>query len=815
MRILYCNKYNFRFSGTEAYLFDTMELMRDRGHQVALFSMADPRGQSTPYDSQLAPQVDFKEDRGLLAKSRLAVHAIYSVHARKKIREMIEAFRPEVAHVRNIYHHLSPSILCELKARGVPVLYHLNDLKLLCPAYNMVSSGGVACDNACRGGRFWHVIANGCYSGGRACAAVLAAEAYFHRWLRTYERCVDLLLAPSEFVKHMLVANGWGESQVRVLRHFQQLPQNPALHPGPDAPILYFGRLSAEKGVADLIAAVSEIPQIQLIIAGEGPQRSELEKKTSALGLANVQFLGQVSESILGELIARSQFTVFPSRAYETLGKSILESFAQSRAVVASDLGSRRELLCDGKTGLLYPSGNVAELSATIKFLCEQQQLCVSMGQAGRELVQQRHYPEHHALELEKTYRELIERRKHVGGLRLVSAQIAPQRGPTEIQPLRIAYIGGRGVIGKYSGIETFYEEAGKRLAAMGHEVTIYCRTYFTPSTTAWNGIHIVRLPTIWTKHLDTLVHTLLSTVHACFSHYDIVHFHTLGPALFVFLPRIFGKKTMVTVQGLDWKRRKWGWFARSVLKAGEWAAATMPNKTIVVSHTLQNHFRARYSVDCTYVPNGTELRDRSACPSLEQFGLSARQYVLFLGRFSPEKNCDLLIEAFEKTQTSMKLVLAGGSSHTDGYVLALRKHEGNRIKILEWLSGETLQAVLTNAALFVLPSEMEGLSLALLEGMGAGLCVLASDTPENREVVGDCGFTFRAGDIDDLQHMLALLLHDSALRDIMGRKARARVEANYLWDDIATQIEATYLDVVGRRKTLVPQEVASYEKVA
>src|SRR5205814_118526 len=141
MRILYCNKYNFRFSGTEAYLFEAMDLMRSRGHEVALFSMTDERGAATAYDQYFVPRTDFKRQRGLVAKSRLALQAIYSVEARKRIRRVIEEFKPEVAHVRNIYHHLSPSILWELKSQSIPVLYHVNDFKLICPSYNLVSSG--------------------------------------------------------------------------------------------------------------------------------------------------------------------------------------------------------------------------------------------------------------------------------------------------------------------------------------------------------------------------------------------------------------------------------------------------------------------------------------------------------------------------------------------------------------------------------------------------------------------------------------------------------------------------------------------------
>src|SRR5436305_2998937 len=305
--------------------------------------------------------------------------------------------------------------------------------------------------------------------------------------------------------------------------------------------------------------------------------------------------------------------------------------------------------------------------------------------------------------------------------------------------------------------------------------------------------MRIVRLPTVRSKHLETLIHTILSTAHACFSRHDLVHYQALGPSFFSFVPRLFGKKTLVTVQGLDWQRKKWSLFARWVLRAAEWTCARLPNRTVVVSRTLQERFLFKHRKSCAYIPNGTELSERTSGTYLSKLGLIPKQYVLFLGRFSPEKNCMLLIDAFEKVESDMKLVLAGGSSYTDEYTGKVQSRESEKIKVLEWISGDRLQQLLTNAALFVLPSDMEGLSLSLLEAMGAGLCVLASDIPENRELIADCGFTFRAGDAADLAKMLSLVLNSPGLRDEAGTKARIRIEQNYLWDNVTRRIDAVY----------------------
>ena len=732
--------------------------------------------------------MDFKNGKKtVLQSAKMAGHAIYSTDARRRLRRVIAEFKPDLAHVRNIYHHLSPSILWELKANKIPVVYHVNDFKTLCPSYNFVSHGQ-ACEK-CSGGKYWHVVTEGCYAGSRSAAMVLAAEAYVHRWLKTYDRCVDLFLAPSQFVKDKLVENGCDPGRIHVLQHFQKLPEL-SVGASLDAPILYFGRLSAEKGVDDLIHAMRLLPDLKLQIAGDGPQRSELEGLAGNLGLGNVEFLGHRTASDLERLIAASRFTIFPSHAYETMGKSILESYACSRAVIASDLGSRRELVKDGLTGMLFPVGDAKKIAEAISLLARHPELAARMGKEGRRLVENSHRPENHYVELLGQYEKLI------------CKPVPLTSGNQEKRRLKVAFIGGRGVISKYSGIESYYEEVGRQLAGMGHEVTVYCRSYFTPNVAEHNGMRLVRLPTIRSKHLDTVIHTLLSTVHAVCGRHDVVHYHALGPALFSFLPRMFGKKTVVTVQGLDWQRKKWGLFAANILRLGEQAAVKLPNATMVVSQTLQEHYQSRYGARSLYVPNGTSLRKRRAPSQLVRWGIESGKYVLYLGRFSPEKNCGLLIEAFEKIATGVKLVLAGGSSYSDAYANELRKHQSDRIKLLNWVSGNDLEELLTNAMLFVLPSDLEGLSLALLDAMGAGVCVLTSDVPENCEVVEDAGFTFKRGDVRDLERMLRLLIENPQLRQTAARSARQRVKEKYLWKQIAEQISLTYEQVMQPGKT-------------
>ena len=809
MRILYCNKYNYPFSGTEVYLFELMELMRQHGHQVALFSMADARGEATPFDRHFVPHVDFKAGAEWWQRPRQVGHAIYSMDARKRIRAMIEEFRPEVAHVRNIYHHLSPSILWELKAQNVPVVYHLNDFKLLCPSYNLVAQGETC--EACKGGEFWHALKKRCYPGTDALLA-LTAEAYAQRWLGTYQKCVDLFLAPSRFVRDKFVEHGWEGGKFAVLPHFQRAHTLREPNEKNDRPLLYFGRLSAEKGVADLLRAMQKVSHVRAVVAGDGPQRGALEQLAVALGLSNVEFVGHLGHPERDALIAKSRFTVLPSHAYETLGKTILESYAEGRAVAASDLGSRREFVRHGVTGFLYPAGDVNGLANAIQAFGSKPGLAEKMGLAGWETVRQRHTPEEHYQKLLSFYQGLVAQKQNQTAARFPTFKAVPSAKSrqtslvrnktlpitTQRPALRIAFIGGRGVISKYSGIETYYEEVGKRLAEMGHEVTVYCRNHFTPATPEYNGMRLVRLPTIRSKHLETLVHTLLSTIHAITQPYDIVHYHALGPALFSFLPRLFGKTTAVTVQGLDWQRKKWGRLASAVLRLGERASGHFPNGMMVVSQALQQRYRDIHGIEALYIANGGLLRERRKPRKILEWGLDPGKYILFLGRFSPEKGCHLLVEAFEHIDTDVKLVMAGGTSYGNEYTRDLQKHASERIRILDWTSGENLDELVTNAMLFVLPSDLEGLSMALLDAMGAGQCVLTSDIPENRELVEGAGFTFRGGSAADLADRLRFLIANPAVRDEAGKSAKKRIEDHYQWEKITSEIETAYCQLMG-----------------
>ncbi len=776
MRILYCDKFGHRFSGTEAHLFDLMDLMRSDGHEVALFSTSHPSATRRGNDHRVVPPIDFRFTRlGAIRKVKLAVHAVYSSQARSQMRWMIEEFRPDIAHVRGIYPHLSTSVLWELNAHNIPVVYHVNDFRLVCPGV----VDGLTCKRSISG-NFWHVLVEDSYSQPQ----VVTAEAYLKNSWQTHRNCVDHFVAPSEFVKNKLAEHYWNADKILALPHFQRVFEAP---PGgnPEAPILCFGRLSPEKGMVDLLRVMRAIPSVKLQIAGDGPLRAQLQDLAEVWRLKNVEFLGQMHEDELFRRIAASRFTVLPSRAYESMGKSILESYAAGRAVIASDLGSRREFISHGRTGLLFSPGNTDELSRAISSLAQQPDFARRMGSRGRALLLERHSPEEYCTRLTECYEDVMRRRRRQVSMGLSS------------RPLRIAFIGTRGVHSKHGVIEACCEETGKRLAEMGHEVTVYCRTNFTSPMKEFCGMRLVRLPTLHTRHLETMVHTFLSTVHAMFCDYDLVHYQGLGPALFSFLPRLCGVKSAVTVQALDWKHRQR--LASAALRVGEWASFLWPNRTLVASRTLQQYFRVRHGVETTYMPNGANLGSPRRSSQVARWGIEPGNYILFLGRYLPENNCRQLIEAYKALDTAVKLVLVGGCTYTDRYAARLRQDRSDRVLVLDWASVDDLRQLLANAMLFVLPSLVEEVSPVLLDAMASGVCVLTSDTAENCELAEGAGFTFCHDDVRDLERMLRLLLSDGNLRRSGARRGQQRVRERYLWSKIAADMERIYQEMAGR----------------
>jgi glycosyltransferase involved in cell wall biosynthesis len=362
---------------------------------------------------------------------------------------------------------------------------------------------------------------------------------------------------------------------------------------------------------------------------------------------------------------------------------------------------------------------------------------------------------------------------------------------------MRIAFIGARGIVGKYSGVETYCEEVGSRLVKRGHEVTAYCRSYFTPRVRTYEGMQIKRLPTIRTKHLETFVHSCLCVVDAMFRNYDIVQLHALGSSPLAVIPRLRGLKTVVAVHGLDGQRAKWNVVAKHYLEACEWTSAYCPSATIVVSRCLADYYARRFQLDTTCIPNGVSVKTPIPPKQITTFGLGHKDYILFVGRLTPEKGCLELINAYKGMETSLKLVFVGGGTYADAYVNTLKRHASDRILFLGYQSGEILEELFSNAYLYVLPSTIEGLSLSLLEAMAYGNCVLASDIPENLELVSRHGFSFHSGDIEHLRYMMTHLIKHPQLAESTGKANRNYIQEHYTWEMVTDQTEKTFTDLL------------------
>jgi len=366
---------------------------------------------------------------------------------------------------------------------------------------------------------------------------------------------------------------------------------------------------------------------------------------------------------------------------------------------------------------------------------------------------------------------------------------------------MRVAMIGQKGIPATYGGIERHVDEIARRLVQAGVSVDVFCRLYYTPGGSRHHGVGLLRRPSLHTKHLDTASHVVWCTLESMFRHYDVVHFHALGPSLFASLPRLVGSKTVVTVHGLDWQREKWGRFAAWLLRHCEGPAAHFPNRTIVVSKTLREHFLRVHGTHAAYIPNGTLLPQPRPPRKLPSLGLDAGRYVLFVGRLVPEKGVHFLCEAFSRIDTDMKLALVGGLSFSQDYVNLLKRYESDRIRLLDYVFGETLEELWSNAYCVVQPSTMEGLSIALLEALSYGRCVLVSDIPENLEVAEECAVSFRSKDVEDLRSKLDHLIRHPEEVEAYGARARDHIGRHYSWDNVAEATAKLYEEVTGRRR--------------
>jgi glycosyltransferase involved in cell wall biosynthesis len=368
-----------------------------------------------------------------------------------------------------------------------------------------------------------------------------------------------------------------------------------------------------------------------------------------------------------------------------------------------------------------------------------------------------------------------------------------------EPRALRIAMLGTRGVPAGYSGFETCVEELGWRLVARGHDVTVYCRVpHITYRGARYRGMKLVKLPTVRSKHLDTIVHTLLSSLHALVMGYDVAMYFNVGNSPLTWIPRLAGQRVALNVDGLDWKRKKWGSLARRYIRTCERWATRFPERIVTDSRRVQQYYRERYGAASTYIAYGADPISAPAGPHLERLGLEPRRYVLFVGRLVPENCAHHLVDAFQGLSTDMRCVIVGDAPYAARYIEFLKSTADPRVTFTGYLFGDGYRELLSNAYCFVETSEVGGTHPALLEAMAAGICVVVNDTPENLETIGESGFGYSgAVGATGLRPVLERLLKDPALVMQHAERGRERVRASYSWEGVADAYEDLFRELV------------------
>lgn len=374
---------------------------------------------------------------------------------------------------------------------------------------------------------------------------------------------------------------------------------------------------------------------------------------------------------------------------------------------------------------------------------------------------------------------------------------------------MKIAFIGQKGIPARSGGVEKHVEQIAVRLTLKGHEVTAYVRApYVERSVTEFKGVKLIHTTGITTKYLDAVTHTLTATFHILRSNYDVVHYHSIGPSLFAFLPRIFKPSTRViaTFHSRDYFHKKWSWFARLVLHVAEKIICRVPERTIVISETLRDYAENTYNRHFDFIPNGAEVSSLQDGEILKSFDLKPNKYILIQGRLVAHKGVHYAVKAFQELErtgripNNFKLAIVGGSAHTDEYVQYLKVLiEGDEnIVMLGEQTGIAMSTLWNNAALFVQPSEDEGLSLSLLEAMGHGLMPIVSSIPANLEAIQNgAGKSFQSKNVEDLTKMLAYYIANEEERAHVAEQARLRAAEVYSWDAIADRTYAIYREMI------------------
>jgi glycosyltransferase involved in cell wall biosynthesis len=361
---------------------------------------------------------------------------------------------------------------------------------------------------------------------------------------------------------------------------------------------------------------------------------------------------------------------------------------------------------------------------------------------------------------------------------------------------MKLAILGTRGIPAKYGGFETFAEELATRLAARGHDVTVYGRSNNIryPHRT-YKGVRLAILPTIGTKHLDTVAHTFLSVLHAVPKRFDCILMCNAANAVFGLVPRLTATRLVLNVDGIERLRKKWGPAARAYYRMSEKLATIIPNVVVSDAAVIRDYYMKEYHTASEMIAYGAGCERTESTAVLEQLGVRPREYFLYVSRLEPENNAHIVVEAFERVVTEKPLLIVGDAPYAQQYIERLKATKDKRIQFPGAIYGTGYRELQSHAYVYIQATEVGGTHPALIEAMGAGNCVIAKDTPENREVVGDSGLFFK--DATELTRQIQRTLEDTALVTRLRGCAQNRAKARYSWDAVTDAYEKLFRELL------------------
>ena len=406
MVVLQINKFFYEKGGAERYFLLLSDALRERGHDVIHFSMLHPENRPSPYEDYFVSRKDYETPGGLVQTMRHGTSFVRSREAAVKIRRLIRDHRPDVAHLHNIYHQITPSIIPELSAAGVPVVMTLHDYKLICPNYGLFAHDHYC--YRCRGGRFYQAALTRCDGGALGRSLLLAAEAHWQRWTKVYDR-VRRFVAPSRYLHRIFVEAGFGTERLVYLPGFVPQPEarrGTSMTGGlPESYVLYFGRLSAEKGIETLLDAAAMCSKIPLVVCGGGPLEKALREKAESMRMASVHFTGYLDKPVLDQVVANARVVVLPSASPENAPFTVLEAAAAGVPAIVSDMGGLPEM-AEILGGWVFRSGDATALAGLIREAWSHPAQARDCGRAARVALAEHFDRDRHVTALERIYQE-------------------------------------------------------------------------------------------------------------------------------------------------------------------------------------------------------------------------------------------------------------------------------------------------------------------------------------------------------------------------------------------------------------------------